>query len=188
MTPAELHRKSVDSITRVIENIKPEQMSTATNLKWDVKGVLNHILGLQYASPHIFAGEPMPKGEHDDIGEKDMVGDDVMKAWKEATDAANQAIAGADMEKIVHLSFGDLPGMVFANILSSEVLIHGWDIAHSTGQDDALDTEAVEAFYAFYEPQRQMLRESGAFGDKEAEVSPDADLQTRLLALLGRKR
>jgi uncharacterized protein (TIGR03086 family) len=67
-----------------------------------------------------------------------------------------------------------------------DVLIHGWDVATSTGQDTALDPELVEACIAVIEPQLDMLVGSGAFGTP-LEVPDDADSQTRLLAMLGRR-
>jgi uncharacterized protein (TIGR03086 family) len=66
-----------------------------------------------------------------------------------------------------------------------DVLVHGWDVAASTGQDTALDTELVEACWAVVEPQLDQLVDSGAFGT-DPEIPGDASPQTRLLAALGR--
>ena len=67
-----------------------------------------------------------------------------------------------------------------------DVLIHGWDLAKATGQNTKLDAGLVEACWEVVTPQAELLKGSGMFGD-DVEVPPDADPQTRLLALLGRR-
>jgi uncharacterized protein (TIGR03086 family) len=67
-----------------------------------------------------------------------------------------------------------------------DVVIHGWDLAASTGQDTTLDRDLVEACWEVVEPQRAELAATGAFGT-HVEVGPDADRQTTLLAVLGRR-
>jgi uncharacterized protein (TIGR03086 family) len=66
------------------------------------------------------------------------------------------------------------------------VLIHGWDVARSTGQDATLEPALVEACWEVVEPQIGMLEGSGMFGTA-SEVPAGADRQTQLLALLGRE-
>ena len=67
-----------------------------------------------------------------------------------------------------------------------DVLMHGWDLAVAEHQDTRMDPSLVEACSAVIEPQLDQLKASGAFGI-EVAVPPDADPQTRLLAVLGRK-
>jgi uncharacterized protein (TIGR03086 family) len=67
-----------------------------------------------------------------------------------------------------------------------DVLIHGWDVAESTGQDTNLPEELVQACWEVVEPQLSELGGSGAFGT-QVEVPEGADLQTKLLAALGRR-
>jgi catechol-2,3-dioxygenase len=66
-----------------------------------------------------------------------------------------------------------------------DVFIHGWDLAVATGQDEQLDGELVDAVHGEWKPREAMLRESGMFAPPP-DVSPDADIQTKLLALFGR--
>ncbi|MDQ1402307.1 MAG: hypothetical protein QOG03_623, partial [Actinomycetota bacterium] len=93
--------------------------------------------------------------------------------------------AGA-MERPVLVSYGPVPGSIYAGHRFIDVLIHGWDLAKATGQSTDLDPELVEACIAVVEPQAELLQGSGAFGS-DFEVPPDADAQTRLLAMLGRR-
>ena len=67
-----------------------------------------------------------------------------------------------------------------------DVLVHGWDLAKATGQDATLPPELVRGCLDVVEPQLSMLQASGAFG-AAVETAPDADPQTRLLGMLGRR-
>ncbi len=83
------------------------------------------------------------------------------------------------------VSYGPVPGSVYAGHRFIDVLIHGWDLATAAGQDTALDDDLVEACRQIAEPQIDMLRASGAFADN-GPTPPEASAQTRLLAMFGR--
>jgi uncharacterized protein (TIGR03086 family) len=63
--------------------------------------------------------------------------------------------------------------------------MHTWDLARATGQDERLDPAECEALLTGMEPMDDVLRQSGQYGPK-VEVPADADVQTRLLAFIGR--
>jgi len=84
------------------------------------------------------------------------------------------------------VSYGPVPGEVYAGHRFLDVLIHGWDVAQSTGQASRLAPELVEACWAVVEPQEDMLVGSGMFG-ADHEAPAGADRQTSLLAVLGRR-
>jgi uncharacterized protein (TIGR03086 family) len=65
-------------------------------------------------------------------------------------------------------------------------LIHGWDIASGTGQQVRLDPELVSPCLPIAEELSRKFREAGVFGD-DLPVPDDADQQTKLLALVGRR-
>jgi uncharacterized protein (TIGR03086 family) len=71
-----------------------------------------------------------------------------------------------------------------------DVLIHTWDLARATGQDDHLDPDEVHRLLVAVEglPSEadEAMRSSGHYGPRVA-AADDADEQTRLLAFLGRK-
>lgn len=66
-----------------------------------------------------------------------------------------------------------------------DLVVHGWDLARSTGQDDTMPTAEVEILLAMTESLGDMLRTPGVCGP-EVPVGPDATPQQRLLARLGR--
>ncbi len=70
--------------------------------------------------------------------------------------------------------------------LMNDVLLHTWDLAHATGQDETLDPDEVAALYEGMLPLDEMLRQSGQYGPR-VEVPDDADVQTKLIAFIGRQ-
>lgn len=182
----EVHRKAVDATARIVDRIKPGQMDDASPCEaYDVRGLLNHVVSGNWWVEPLVAGKTI-----EEVGDKydgDVVGDDPSGAYKASAKAAAEAFErpGA-MEAPVAVSYGPVPGEIYAGHRFIDVLIHGWDLAVATGQDRTLDPELVEACWEVVRPQQDLLKGSGAFGT-EVDVPKDADSQTRLLAVLGRR-
>jgi len=83
------------------------------------------------------------------------------------------------------VSYGPVPGSVYAGHRFLDVLVHGWDLAAATGQHYALDPDLMEACRQIIEPQLEAFRSAGALGPAVA-VPADANAQSRFLAVLGR--
>ena len=91
-------------------------------------------------------------------------------------------VAGREREtQMGKNSFENVTSMIF----TSDVLVHTWDLARATGQDETLDADEVARMYAGMEPMEEAIRGSGHFGAR-VDVPDDADAQTRLLAFTGR--
>ena len=71
-------------------------------------------------------------------------------------------------------------------ICTGDVLVHTWDLARATGQDEVLDPAEVRRMFDGIEDHDEAMRESGHYGPK-VTVPDGADDQTRLLAFLGRR-
>ncbi len=69
--------------------------------------------------------------------------------------------------------------------LGIDLLVHGWDIARATGQDETLPDAEVARVYADVVELGDSLRAEGVCGPA-VEVPADAPAQDRLLAFLGR--
>jgi hypothetical protein len=63
--------------------------------------------------------------------------------------------------------------------------MHTWDLARATGQDDHLDEAKCAQLLDGMLPMDEMLRGSGQYGPR-VDVPADADVQTRLMAFIGR--
>lgn len=71
-------------------------------------------------------------------------------------------------------------------ICTNDLLIHTWDLARATGLDERLDPDEVAAMRAAMEPFADTLADSGHYGPR-VPVPDDADDQTKLLAMVGRR-
>ncbi|HEX2384269.1 MAG TPA: TIGR03086 family metal-binding protein [Acidimicrobiales bacterium] len=182
----EEHRRALDATGRIVRGIDPRHLEESTPCEnFDVRDLLNHLV-----SGNLWV-EPLVSGKTiDEVGDRydgDVVGDDPSAAYDASAQVAGDAFArpGA-METPVAVSYGPVPGEIYAGHRFIDVLIHGWDLAVATGQDATLDPDLVETCWKIVRPQEDLLRGSGAFGT-EVEVPDDADSQTRLLAVLGRR-
>jgi uncharacterized protein (TIGR03086 family) len=72
-----------------------------------------------------------------------------------------------------------------AMIYTNDVFLHRWDLARATGQDETLDADRCAEMFEAMEPMDEMLRQSGQYGPRVV-VPDDADVQTKLLAFIGR--
>ncbi|MEU1729996.1 TIGR03086 family metal-binding protein [Streptosporangium sp. NPDC020145] len=77
-------------------------------------------------------------------------------------------------------------------VVSADMVLHGWDLSRATGQDDTIDPAEVEAMWPHVQYIPDEMRIPGAFGPgvvvlgPEVGVPDDAPLQHRLLGLFGR--
>ena len=81
---------------------------------------------------------------------------------------------------------GDLPlAAAVDRFYTADVFMHTWDLARATGQDERLDPDRCATMLEGMLPMDELLRGSGQFGPR-VEVPAGADVQTRLLAFVGR--
>ncbi len=90
------------------------------------------------------------------------------------------------LDRDVSVSCGVISGAEYVTQVFCDHFVHGWDLARAIGADDRLDPDLVERCYTVTKPQEDELKASRQFGDR-IEPAPDADMQTRLLALFGRR-
>ena len=82
---------------------------------------------------------------------------------------------------------GRMPlGQAIDMISTGDVFLHRWDLARATGQDETLDQDKCAAMFEGMLPMDEVLRQSGQYGPR-VDVPDDADVQTKLLAFIGRK-
>lgn len=184
-TVPELYRRAQNAFGDRVHGVRADQWSAGTPCaEWDVRTLVNHLVGeIRWAVP-LFAG--MTIAEVGSRFDGDLLGEDPVAAWDAAAPAAIAAVQEpAAMDRIVHLSFGDFPGSEYTSQLVADLLVHGWDLAKATGQDERLDPELVAACAQWFADKADGYREFGAVGPR-VTVGPDADPQAVLLAEFGR--
>jgi uncharacterized protein (TIGR03086 family) len=114
-------------------------------------------------------------------------GDDVAARWPAATEAMLAAVSDEDHPpRTFGTMFGHMPFEWLVNrLICTDTLIHSWDLARATGQDERLEATAVDKVMELLGPLDETIRRPGGFGPK-IEPAPDADAQTRLLNFCGR--
>jgi uncharacterized protein (TIGR03086 family) len=180
-----LHEQALASTRAIVANIKSDQMSASTPCEaYDVRALLNHVVsGNLWVAPLV---EGQTIEQVGDRLEGDQVGDNPLASYEASAASAAVAFnAPGAMAAMVAVSYGPVPGEVYAGHRFIDVLIHGWDLAKGTGQDATLDAVLVAACHEVIAPQKDLLAGSGMFGVPQ-DVPVGADAQTQLLAMLGR--
>jgi uncharacterized protein (TIGR03086 family) len=185
MDVAEMHERAVAEFGTRVEAVKPDDWGKPTvNDGWDVRTLVNHIVGEELWTPPLMAGQTI-----EEVGDRfdgDVLGADPAGAFREAAASAVAAInePGA-LDRTVHLSFGDTPAREYALQLFADHLIHAWDLARAIGADERLDPDLVESCAEWFEGVEGLYRSSGAIAARPP-IPDEADAQTRLLAAFGR--
>ena len=141
---------------------------------WTIRDLLNHMLGTQRYFLSAARGEDasMP-------GQKpaDILSDDPKDDFGRARDDVVETFS---REGVIEKT-GPALGIAFA-----DMLLHGWDLARSTGQDETMPEGLAQAAYDVIHGRFTDDQRTGVF-KPEIQVSDDASPQERLLAYTGRE-
>ncbi|MFE3289490.1 TIGR03086 family metal-binding protein [Rhodococcus sp. NPDC059234] len=149
--------------------------------EWDVADLVRHVVVEQQWIPPLLSGLTLAEA-----GDRVRpLGADLAAEWHRFAGLAAAAWEVAPPAAPVHLSYGTVTVEHYLREQVSDITIHSWDLARAAGLDETLDPTLVEAVWEVLDAQREMLSASGLFA-APVEVSVDAPLQTRLLALTGR--
>ena len=174
------HREIAGAFTARVEGTR-DWDSPAPVDGWVARDVVRHLVEWFPAFLESGTGITLPAGP--------SVDEDPVKAWQVHADAVQAVLDdpanAATILKNPHI--GEMPlELAISRIYTADVFMHTWDLARATGQDEALDEEMCRTLYEGMLPMEQVLRSSGQFGG-HVDVPADADVQTRLLALIGRR-
>jgi uncharacterized protein (TIGR03086 family) len=147
---------------------------------WVARDVVRHLVEWFPAFLRSGAGVELPKGP--------PVDDDPVLAWVVHSDGVQALLDDPATQGRVlsdrHL--GDIPlDQAVDRFYTSDVFLHSWDLARATGQDERLDPDKCAQLLEGMLPMDEALRASGHYGPR-VEVAKDADVQTRLIAFIGR--
>ncbi|MDA0563477.1 TIGR03086 family protein [Streptomonospora sp. S1-112] len=180
----DLHGQAVSEFDQRVRAIQATQWADPTPCTdWDVHDLVNHITGEQLWVPYLLAG-----GDTAGAGDRfegDMLGDEPVATWEVASrEARANWLQPGTLDRTVHLSFGDVPGEVYLWQMTFDLTVHAWDLARAIGAEEKLDPGLVEAVLDW--TRRQDFGATSMFA-APVPVGEDADAQTRLLALTGRR-
>jgi len=152
---------------------------------WDARDVVRHIVDMLHVVLRPYGRTPAPAPSVDD---------DPLAAFRAARREV-EAILGAPelASRQTESPAGVMPGADMVDqVVSQDMVLHRWDLARATGQDDAIDADELAAMWPGLQEIPEVMRVPGAFGPgvvvfgPVVEVPADAPLQERCLGLLGR--
>ena len=177
--PAARHRWVAGEFTTTVVGVA-EWDATAPPEGWVARDVVRHLAGWLPGFLRVFASIELPSTT--------SVDDDPVATWVAHCNAVQSLLDDPAAATGMH-DFGPLGPMTTADAVdrayTTDVFLHRWDLARATGQDDQLDLDTCAALLAGMEPMDAALRASGHYGPR-VPVADDADVQTRLLAFIGR--
>lgn len=178
---ADEHRRVAGIFTERVRGVAPGAWDNPAPCEgWLARDVVRHLVEWFPGFLKAGAGIDLPQGPSADT--------DPVSAWA-VHSAGVQALLDdpattGRVLKNPHL--GDVPlDQAVDRFYTADVFLHTWDLARATGQDERLDPDKCAVMLEGMLPMDEALRRSGHYGPR-VEVPDDADVQTRLLAFIGR--
>ena len=135
--------------------------------------------------PDVLAGRTI-----EDVGaawDGDLLGDHPRLNFASIVETAVLAVRGFDdLDRIVHLTYGDYPAREYLKHITSFRGLRVYDLSRFIGADATMPAALVQGLWDELSPQAEEWRKMGVYGPK-VEVPDDAPLQDRLLGLTGRQ-
>ncbi|MEW2491311.1 TIGR03086 family metal-binding protein [Streptomyces sp. NPDC048411] len=173
-------------VAALLDGIEEKQLTDPTPCPdYAVRELLAHLVGLSRAFRDAARKDLGPTTDSSPAAALPVLGDDwretlpplldeLVTAWRDP--AARQGMTRAGGV--------DLPGEVAAMVALNELVVHGWDLARSTGQAYEADEASLRVSLAMLTPRDDAPRPD-VFGPP-VPVPADAPLVDRVIAMSGR--
>lgn len=183
-----LLRRASDFYDLHLAGVTPDQWAIPSVCDgWSVKDLADHVLGGNRFAVGMLAGLDTPTAFAAALA--DGFDADPVISYRASVRAQLDAFESPGaLDVVVHHPEGDISARRFLGFRLGDLLLHGWDLARSTGGDETLDEELVLAVWDAYHPLLSAASDRGAFGEgASGTISNDAPLSLRLLDLTGRR-
>jgi uncharacterized protein (TIGR03086 family) len=181
LSPAEEFRLVAGGFAERVDGAAPDAWDSPSPVEgWAARDVVRHLV--EWFPPFLAHGSNVQ------IKVWQSVDEDPVGAWHSLQDQVQALLddpaTGSKVLSDPHV--GEVPlDIAVSRFFTGDVFLHTWDLARATGQDETLDPERCRVMLAGMEPMDELLRASGHYGPK-VDVSQDSDVQTKLLAFIGR--
>jgi uncharacterized protein (TIGR03086 family) len=172
--PSERHRAIAAAFTAVVSSVADWDAPTPV-AEWNAIDVVGHLV--EWPVGFLAAGG---------IALAPTSGDPAAR-WGQHAAAIQALLDGPDRDTpFTHPQAGSFPLAVAIDMFyTSDVFMHAWDLARSSGQGDPLDADEAARLLEGMLPIDAVLRQSGQYGPRIA-VADDASSQDQLMAFIGR--
>lgn len=146
---------------------------------WSAQDVVDHVMGGPPYYAEAWGGQAPDVPDDADRATRYSAG------YRALADACRQP---GVLEQMIPSLFGDgeMPTGVMFGILTSDTLIHTWDLARSIGLDVQLDQDLLQRTWDGLIPMEEMVRRPDVFGPP-VEIDDAAPMQDRAMAWFGRQ-
>jgi uncharacterized protein (TIGR03086 family) len=189
MQPTEQLAVILPTIIDIVDRIEVDQLDDPTPCaNFDVQGVLDHMIGLGSTFVPAFLGVSATEAPGSDDVPSTPSGEVPAAEFRAVmTDLLAAVTSPGAMDRMIDAPVGTVPGSVFARFVAFDGLIHGWDLATSTGQTYTLPDEVVAEVSAFArEALVPEMRDGDTFA-AETTAPADAGELLSLVAFSGRE-
>lgn len=177
---ADRYRRLAAAVTSKIENVPGDAWDNPSPCpEWTARDLVGHLVDVHGRFQGLVGRKVVehPSVEEDPLGAFLAVRDQ-MQADLEDPQKAAQEYDG----RLGRSTFGrSVDGFI-----GFDLVVHGWDLARATGQDETIDEQDVERIQAAVDAMGDVMRANGAIGPP-VEPAPGASAQERLLCSLGRR-
>src|SRR5271166_6194062 len=141
--PTDRYRTIAEGFTAALTRVRVAKWDAPSPCtEWTARDVGAHVV-MTHRRVLAMAGGPEPEelGPDDDLG----------AAWDDASGAMLDAVSDPEVrDRVVTARFGDMPfGDIVGRMVCADTLIHTWDLARATGEDEQLDPDSVTHVHAF---------------------------------------
>jgi len=178
----------LEQASQVVYQVTPADFSHKTpDSEWNVKQLLKHMYYELSWIKEIVTGRTIKE-----VGTKyDLlaINENIAKDWRLEGAKALRAVNEADLTTTttVHLSYGDTKAEDYIKQVAGELAIHAWDLSIGINKPLTFNSRIVNELYDIAKPRAAMMSRSGLFDPVVNTNNDNSNMQTKLLALYGRK-
>jgi uncharacterized protein (TIGR03086 family) len=181
----------LDACATLVNGVRPEQWDDPTPCaEWDVRKLVDHLTTGNRMIAALAAGERPDDAEGVQRLRARIApapGDDPVEAFLDSGRRLREVFSDPDFPEGTYPTYaGERAGEFLIQMRTTETLIHGWDLAHATGQAAAFPEAVAEQTLATMRVTLAGRPRGGRGFGPEQPAPDDAPALDRLAAFLGR--
>jgi uncharacterized protein (TIGR03086 family) len=175
----ERYRRLAVTLTARIEGVPGDAWSNPTPCaQWTARDLVGHLVDVHGRFQQLVGRT---------LVEHPAVEEDPVAAWAAVRDQMQADLDDpARVDEEYDGRFGRSTfGASVDGFVNFDLVVHGWDLARATGQDDTIEPQDVQRVEGQVDAMGDVMRENGVIADP-VDPAPDASAQDRLMNSLGR--